>query len=79
MSVVPESALTLVDLTSSPKIQVSAGTIIGKTSTYCPALTLTRELGTTLAGIALVSPAVIVSVTIFNSDQTVVVTPASVV
>ena len=63
-----DAAATFVDLTSSPNITVSAGTIIGNTSLYLPDLTLIVTFGTNLVGIALVSPAVIVSVTIFISD-----------
>ena len=66
------AALTFVERTSSPSMQVSAGTMMGNTSLYCPALTLINTFGTILSGMALRSPAVIVAVTMPNSEVIVV-------
>ena len=47
---------TLLERSSSPNIQHSAGTIIGRISLYCPVATFTSVFLITLAGILSASP-----------------------
>ena len=71
------AGLTRVPRSSSPTRPVLAGTIIGRTSLYCPVLIVTVHAGLFSTGIPVLTPAASAVVTIEANEVIVAITPAS--